>query len=352
MPRVSVVMPSFESASHIRSAIESILRQTERDIELIIVQDLGARDGTEAILSDLDDERVRVMRNDMPLGLARSLNKGFTIATGEFVARMDSTYIALPDRLEKQARYLDDHLSVGAVGSAVLQAYHDERAIRPSFYPTAPALVLWGMHFGQAMYPASVMFRRTAFEQAGRYSTKTDSVEYELLCRIMRYHDLANMPDPLLKCLDVPIEVSANGGGMVDSVRRAIEVTVGRPVDRDFVRALISPEAIDDRRNAIGAAWLLNTMIRSYRMWYRDRTREEGILVKEDAAARMSNILARSVATAPIGVPMVMWHTTRAGPGVTYRTALSLMERGIGHLGRSEPKAIRKKVGDVEPSRY
>jgi glycosyltransferase involved in cell wall biosynthesis len=351
MPRISVVMPSYESASYLRQAVDSVLQQTERDIELIIVQEIGARDGTEALLNEIDDARVRVVRNNTPLGLARSLNRGFALAAGEYIARMDATDIALSERLEKQARYLDKHFSVGAIGSAVRRVDPDGREMRALYYPTAPAIVLWGMHFGPSMCPTSAMFRRSAFEQAGGFSTKADFVEYELLCRIMRYHGLANVPDLLMEHRNLPTEASENVDGIVDSARRTIEVTVGRPVDHGFVRALLFPETINDRRDAIGAAWLLNTIVRSYRMWYRDRTREEGILVKEDAAAKMSYVLARSIVAAPIGAPMILWHTTRAGPGVTYRTARSSLERGIERLGRSSPTGEKKRASSARVSR-
>ena len=356
MPRVSVVMPSFESAPYLRQAVDSILQQTERNIELIIVQDGGARDGTEAILNEFDDERVRVVRNDTPLGLARSLNRGFAMARGEYVARMDADDISMPDRLETQVEYLDRNPPIGVVGSAVRHIDEKGRMIRMRQYHTTPGLVLWNMHFDCAMCHPSTMFRRSVFEEAGGYSPAAKSWEdYELWTRIMRHHSMSNVPDVLLdyRIHDGAVSVRKRDEQrqhIVDCGRRAMEVTMARPLDRDFVRSLIYPYTIVGRRNAIGAAWLLNYLYRSYRIWYRERSREDLIAVKDDVAERMSHILARSVKAAPAAVPMILWQASRGGPGVSARIGPATIVRGIERLNGTAAEKMDHRGGAVIPS--
>jgi|GEM_PF-1204101 len=354
MPRVSVVMPAYNCAAYLEKAVDSVLQQTLEDIELVIVQEAGSRDRTDAILSDLDDPRVRVVRNDTPLGLARSLNRGFALARGEYVARMDADDVALPERLERQAVYLDAHPSVAVVGSAVRYIDADGRELGTRQYPTTPARVLWGMHFDNAMCHPATMLRRAAFESAGGYSTRArDWEDYELWTRLMRYHDLSNLPEVLLEYRIHQGSVSSQRNEearehIVDGAQRAMEVTMARPVDRGFVKSLVFPYTIADRRNAIGAAWLLNYVYRTYRSWYKQRSREDTIAVKEDVATRMSHILARSVKVAPAGVPMIVWHTSRGGPGVTVRLASSSVQRGIERLGSPTTGGKRRASGKAE----
>jgi glycosyltransferase involved in cell wall biosynthesis len=356
MPRISIVMPSYESAPYLRQAVISILQQTEHDIELIIVQEMGARDGTEALLNEIDDARVRVVRNDIPLGLARSLNRGFALASSEYVARMDADDVSIPERLEKQASYLDIHPSVGVVGSAVRHIDEKGQEIGAREYHTSPALVLWNMHFDCAMCHPSTMFRRSVFEEAGGYSAAAkDWEDYELWTRIMRRHSLSNLPDILL---DYRIHSGAvsvqkreeQRQHIVECGQRAMEVTMARPVDVDFVRSLIRPYTIVGRREAIGAAWLLDYLYRSYRMWYHERNREDMVAVKNDVSERMSHILARSVKAAPMAVPMILWQASRGGPGVSARIGPATVRRGIERLNGTAAAKMGRRPGAVTPS--
>ena len=304
----------------------------------------------------LYDERVKVVRNDTPLGLARSLNRGFAIARGKYVARMDADDISMPERLEKQAECLDRHPSVGVVGSAVRHIDERGRQLGMRHYHTSPGLVLWNMHFDCAMCHPSTMFRRSVFEEAGGYSPAAKNWEdYELWTRIMRRQSMSNVPEVLLDYRIHSEAVSVRKRDeqrqhIVDCGRRAMEVTMARPLERDFVRSLIYPYTIVGRRNAIGAAWLLNYLYRSYRIWYRERSCEDLIAVKDDVADRMSHILARSVKAAPMAVPMILWQASRGGPGVSARIGPETIKRGIERLNGTAAAKMDRRTGTVTPS--
>ena len=105
-PAITVLMPVFNGAKHLREAIDSILAQTERDFEFLIIDD-GSTDNTAEILSSYSDPRIRRLQNNVNLGLVASLNIGISQARGTYLARMDADDISLPDRFKHQLTFLE-----------------------------------------------------------------------------------------------------------------------------------------------------------------------------------------------------------------------------------------------------
>ena len=115
-PLVSVIMPTHNAGDFLRFAIESILNQTYKNIELIIVND-ASTDETSNILNLLKSNRkVRIITNEVQVGVSKSANIGVSKARGEFIARMDSDDIAISTRFEKQVVFLTKNKNVVAVG--------------------------------------------------------------------------------------------------------------------------------------------------------------------------------------------------------------------------------------------
>ena len=115
MPRVSVLMPTWNAMPFLPEAVKSILAQTYRDFEFIIVDDCST-DGTSSYLSTVVDPRVVVMRNDQNLGCTKSLNVGLARCCGEVICRMDADDVAFPDRIEKQIATFDDECDLVCCG--------------------------------------------------------------------------------------------------------------------------------------------------------------------------------------------------------------------------------------------
>lgn len=115
MPVVSVVMPVYDQERYLSAAIESILCQTFKDFEFIIVDD-GSTDGTTEILNRVADPRVRVI-SAPHLGFLKALELGVREAKGKWVARMDSDDVSPADRLERQLEFLEAHPECSFVGS-------------------------------------------------------------------------------------------------------------------------------------------------------------------------------------------------------------------------------------------
>ena len=193
-------MSVYNDARYLPAAVESILGQTFRDFEFLIVDD-GSTDRTRDYLGRLRDPRVHVMRNPMNLGLTRSLNRGIDAAAGSLVARMDADDVALPDRLARQVAFFQKHPDVGIAGSARLLI--DERG---DFVAHAPAVeddlgIRWKCLLGNPFAHPTVMLRRDVLEQHGlRYDeTFQTAQDYELWTRLLTITRAATLREPLLK---------------------------------------------------------------------------------------------------------------------------------------------------------
>lgn len=120
-PLVSVIMATYnEPKEYIEQAIKSILTQTYRNFELIILDDSTNKDTRDAIDNlKSSDKRVVVIRKDQRMGFVHALNEGLRLANGEFIARMDGDDISLPTRLEIQVKYLSENLDVDILGGGM-----------------------------------------------------------------------------------------------------------------------------------------------------------------------------------------------------------------------------------------
>lgn len=114
MPKVSVLTPIYNTdPEHLRTMIESILNQTFADFEFIILNDSPENTGLDEIVADYKDSRIRYIKNEVNLGISASRNKLMTLSEGEYLAIFDHDDISMPNRLEREVEYLDEHPEVG-----------------------------------------------------------------------------------------------------------------------------------------------------------------------------------------------------------------------------------------------
>ena len=107
---VSVVLPVFNGEKFLTESINSILNQSFKKFELIVIND-GSTDNSYEYIKKFKDTRLSVINNDKNIGLSNSLNKGILVAKGKYIARMDQDDISLPNRLKKQVAFMH-HVSV------------------------------------------------------------------------------------------------------------------------------------------------------------------------------------------------------------------------------------------------
>lgn len=117
-PTVSVVMSTYNRANMLPTAIESILNQTVKDFEFIIVND-GSKDNTAQVLDSYaqKDKRIKVITNETNLGLIESLNKGLDLAKGKYIARMDDDDKSVPTRFQLQIDFMEKNTDIAVTGT-------------------------------------------------------------------------------------------------------------------------------------------------------------------------------------------------------------------------------------------
>ncbi len=120
MPRVSALMPVYKTPEpYLREAIESILNQTFTDFEFLILDDCPT-DSRKDIVRSYQDKRIKYIANKTNLGISESRNKLIDMAKGEYLAVIDHDDISVPDRLEKEVEYLDNHPEIGVVSGDLI----------------------------------------------------------------------------------------------------------------------------------------------------------------------------------------------------------------------------------------
>jgi glycosyltransferase involved in cell wall biosynthesis len=198
MARVSVVMSVFNGERFLREAVDSILGQTYRDLELIVIDD-GSADGSGEILAQRRqaDARLRVFPQ-ANMGLTRSLNRGVELSTGEYVARMDADDLSEPRRFERQVAFMDAHPDVGLLGTAYREIDGEGRVLGTKVFPTDDRALRAALIRYNPFFHASVLLRREVFTAVGLYDPAWPSVEdYELWLRVAQRFRLANLEEPL-----------------------------------------------------------------------------------------------------------------------------------------------------------
>jgi len=180
-PRVSVLMAVYNGARFLREAVDSVLGQTLADLELIVVDD-ASTDDTPAILDSYGDPRLVRLRKERNVGPYRARNWALPRCRGQYIAPMDADDVSMPTRLEKQARYLDEHPEVVLVAGD-------------------PGAIAWELLFyNRGAGHGQVMFRRDTLLKIGGYPVNHRySQDYALWLSMLEQGRVAVLPDVLLK---------------------------------------------------------------------------------------------------------------------------------------------------------
>jgi len=198
-PLVSVLLPVYNGAEYLAASIESILSQTYRNLELIIVDD-GSEDNSAEIIRRFHDPRIRPYHQENQ-GLARTLNRAILMAEGEFIARQDQDDLSLPQRLEKQIMFFETHPHHGMVGGWAEIWVGNTRSERIHRHPADNHYLQFDLLFDNPFVHSSMMLRKSVFETVGLYSTdkaRQPPEDYELWSRVARQFAIANIPEVLL----------------------------------------------------------------------------------------------------------------------------------------------------------
>ncbi|MCL4136090.1 UNVERIFIED_CONTAM: hypothetical protein GTU68_024156 [Idotea baltica] len=202
-------MPVYNAEKYISEAIESILNQTYKDFEFIIIND-GSTDKSLDIIKkykNIDDRIVLVDRKNK--GLVCSLNEGIELAAGKYIARMDADDICLSSRLEKQILFLEKNENIIACGSWV-SIFTDKSYIKIVKFPPNDEACLARLLFGVPIAHPSAMIKKSLLSRLKNddsyiYDEKMKHIEdYDLWVRLSRYGKYSNIQEPLLKYRNTP----------------------------------------------------------------------------------------------------------------------------------------------------
>ena len=231
-PTVSVVIPAYNASRYLIESVESVLAQSFKDFECIVVDD-GSTDQTPQLIDELSRRDPRVRRLTIPHGgIVKGLNAGVEAAWGKYVARTDADDICLPDRFERQVRYLDDHPECVLVGSKVtlVDPYNStlwDVEVKAD-HDGIEAELLRGD--GWAVIHPSAMLRRAAIIEAGGYRAEFEWAEdLDLFLRMGQIGRLANLQEPLLRYRQhfssvnrtrLQTQIQRTGEAVIDAYRR------------------------------------------------------------------------------------------------------------------------------------
>ncbi|MGH7767493.1 MAG: glycosyltransferase family 2 protein [Candidatus Binatia bacterium] len=158
-PKISVVMSAYNAAAYLDEAVSSILHQTFRDFEFIIINN-GSTDDTGAMLDKYrrQDSRIRVYYHEQQ-GLARALNAACGMARGQYIALMDADDVSLAHRLARQTAFMENHPQIGIVGTWISKLKNG--SVTRNWCPsTSPKMLKWSLFFGICVSTPSIMMRR------------------------------------------------------------------------------------------------------------------------------------------------------------------------------------------------
>ena len=247
-PAVTVLMAVYNGERHLEESIDSVFAQTFEDFELLVVDD-GSTDATSQILAGYVDSRLRVIRNELNLGVTRSLNRGLGESRGCYVARQDADDISEPDRLERQAAFLDVNPDVTILASSYLRIRDDGSVSGIRNVPTEAVGARWRLLFLNAFTNSSVMFRRDDVERLGGFREEfAYAQDYDLWSRLAFTGNVAALPDTLARYRDTRGSLTAALAAKVDDVDR---------ISRDNMRRLGPAGARVAQRIDREAAWRL-----------------------------------------------------------------------------------------------
>lgn len=251
IPKVSVVLPVFNAAGHLAEAIDSILKQTLREYELIIVDD-GSVDASPQILRRYADADSRIRVITQPnRGIVEALNRGCREARGKYIARMDADDISLPSRFEKQYEFLENSPEVGVVGTWYSLIHQGGGEGQP---PTLDGAIRWTMTFHNCICHPSVMMRRELLEALGGYQPVQHCEDYDLWMRAAKTASLRNLPEVMFRYRISERGVSKRFSEIQNEnhlklMRQWTEDVLGREVSEEDVLVLRQADAFPEIRN-------------------------------------------------------------------------------------------------------
>ena len=220
-PPVTVLLPVRDGMPHLPAAVESVLSQSHRDLELLVIDD-GSRDGTGAYLDSVADPRMTIVHQGN-VGLVESLNRGLARSKHELVARMDADDISHPQRLALQIAAMQANPQAIAVACCYTIIDEAGRAVSQQHVPLSAPYTERQLYFRDAWAHGSVLLRRSVVLEAGGYRDVGPCEDYDLWLRLLERGSLIGVcAPPLFSYRVTGTGVSVMARGRQDDCRRTV----------------------------------------------------------------------------------------------------------------------------------
>ncbi len=234
MPRVSVIIPSYNHEKFVAEAIESVLKQTYQDFEIVITDD-GSKDETVRIIKSFTDPRIKLFCFNQNQGACVAANKCISEAKGELISMLSSDDVFAHDKLEKQVRFLDQNPEVGAVFSYAQiidedgNNFTDENHFyKHIFIQTNRTRFEWLNHFffkGNCLCHPSALIRKQCYDEIGQYDERFAQLpDFDLWIRLCMKYEIYILPENLVNFRVHKYEANASGNKPSTKIREALEL--------------------------------------------------------------------------------------------------------------------------------
>jgi glycosyltransferase involved in cell wall biosynthesis len=207
-PPLSIVLPVFNAAQYLSSALDSLLNQTFKDFELMIVNDFSS-DRTEEIIKEYQrkDSRINYVLNEFQKGLAGALNTGLKHSQGKYIARADGDDLNYPQRLKLQYEFLEKNPTIALVGAGY-RAFNEKGVRLKIYHPLQSIELAWRCVSNTPFCHPTVMFRREVVAQAGGYPFQV-SEDFGLFSKITQKYPCKNINQILIDYREHPDNYSS-----------------------------------------------------------------------------------------------------------------------------------------------
>jgi len=247
-PVVSVIMPVYNSERFLSEAVESILRQSFSNFELIIIDD-GSTDASWEKIQSIQDSRIVRLQNEKNSGIMASFMKGLAAARGEYIANMDSDDISTPERFAAQYNYLEKHPEVAVLGTPIQYMQEDGSKLENFWRPPAgPMVIRWTLFFENALANPTAIMRKQSLGFFYKEPPITlYSFDYEMWLKLAETSAIANLEQPMLF---YRMHSTSYSNTNLKKLRleditiknMAMEKFLGKSIGEDVIRMIAHPE--------------------------------------------------------------------------------------------------------------
>jgi glycosyltransferase involved in cell wall biosynthesis len=222
MPLVSVLMLTYNGSRFIKDAIESVLGQTYTHLELIIIDD-GSTDTTQEIIREFTDGRIRYIRHEQNAGLLVRRKESLGLASGTYVAVLDSDDLWLPNKLEKQVDHLSMHPDCVLVGTWITRIDEQGGMIGTTRYYSDDLSIRASILMRNQFAHSSILMRKDALDRTSGYRFPLDE-DLDLFLQLGLEGSFANIAETLTRYRINPTGQSRNKIGMIRNVLAIIRL--------------------------------------------------------------------------------------------------------------------------------